>query len=60
MTTKGLNRPQGEEQKPKVDFRHRPYETDELYWDRIADELLGNFDSYKMMVMENARNEIKH
>ena len=60
MTAKDLKSPPEEEKQPKLDFRRRPYETDELYWDRITEDLFGDFDSYKMMVMEKAAQQTKH
>jgi hypothetical protein len=60
MTAQGLKSPPEEEEQPELDFRRRPYETDGRYWDRITDQLVGDFDSYKEMMVKNARNEIKH
>jgi hypothetical protein len=60
MTAKDKNKGAGQEEMKELDFRHKPGETEEQYWDRVATQMLGGFDSYKQMEMVSAKKETKH
>ncbi len=63
MTAKDKNKGAGQEETkedPVLDFRHKPGETEEQYWDRVTTQMLGDFDSYKQLEMVSAKKETKH
>jgi hypothetical protein len=44
----------------ELDFRHKPGETDDQYWDRLTQAMFGKTEMYQQMQVEKAKAETKH